>query len=162
MSAFVASGAVETAANLRVVIEDSLAWPKQLEIRLGNGESVQKTFEGKMIYPPNVAIPLDKTQLDEGVAEIAIELPPSARKRYGQFQTCFYLDGISEACGDTKWEGKLAEAPKRRTLGRHRRIRKARLSEPQSALRRKSGKILIPTNSIGYQSKIGELERAPS
>ena len=113
MSAFVASGAVETAANLRVVIEDSLAWPKQLEIRLGNGESVQKTFEGKMIYPPNVAIPLDKTQLDEGVAEIAIELPPSARKRYGQFQTCFYLDGISEACGDTKWEGKLAEAPKR-------------------------------------------------
>ena len=100
------------AITFRVVIEDSLAWPKQLEIRLGNGEAVQKTFEGK-IYPPNVAIPLDKKQLDEGVAEIAIELPPSARKRYGQFQTCFYLDGVSQACGDTRWEGKLAEAPKR-------------------------------------------------
>jgi hypothetical protein len=98
---------------MRLKIEDTGSWPKNLTIVMENGTALSKTFANRS-YRGWEPLVLQPSMLKENVAELDIELPASVRTTNARTNICFFLDQVLNTCEEFRWGGDLVPTKKRR------------------------------------------------
>lgn len=98
---------------IRLKVAGIGGWPKNLIVAMENGTALAKTFQG-ITYRPWEPVVLNSSNLQEGVAELEIELPASARTTDEPTELCFYIDQVKNVCEEFRWTGDLAVPIRRR------------------------------------------------
>jgi hypothetical protein len=101
--------------RFRLKPDDAIQWPKRLTVRAGFRKEAAARILRDTLYTPESRLDLDSSSLDsDGVLDLKIVLPQSARTMHRQVPVCFFLDDTRQECVDVAWRGELAPLPKRR------------------------------------------------